>query len=189
VTDATGKYFGLVIAYVLPGFAALWSLQESSPTIRSWLQTSASLPAGLEAIFFVSLASIASGMTISTVRWAVVDTLLQMTGLHRPAWDDAKLQANVQAWELIVEAHYRFYQFYGHMAVVLPLFIASQSYGRTWGGILLGLLFECLFIAAAHDALSRYYARTSLLLGTISHEVKLFHDQRQPQTSSRERNH
>lgn len=186
MTDATGKYFGLVIAYVLPGFAALWSLRPYSAVVRSWLATSATLPAGLEAVFFVTLASTAAGMTLSALRWAVIDSAIALSGVRRPAWDDARLQDNVHAWEIVVEAHYRYFQFYAHMALVLPFLAATLPLSAS-SVVPFAVLCECLFLAAARDALAKYYSRASRLLGTVTSSQEPDHDQRQPQASSRQR--
>ena len=186
VTDATGKYFGLVIAYVLPGFAALWTLRPYSPTVRAWMETSASLPAGLESVFFVTLASTAAGMTISALRWAAIDSLFALSGVRRPAWNDARLQQNVLAWEVVVEAHYRYFQFYAHMAIVLPFMAFNLSLPALPVAVLT-FVFECLFLAAARDALAKYYARATRLLGTVPISKELGHYQRQSQESSRQR--
>ncbi|MBN8626023.1 MAG: hypothetical protein J0M17_11075 [Planctomycetes bacterium] len=186
MTDATGKYFGLVIAYVLPGFAALWTLRPYSPTIRSWMDMSATLPAGLESVFFVTLASTAAGMAISALRWAAIDSMFALSGVRRPSWNDAHLQENILAWEVVVEAHYRYFQFYAHMAIVLPFTAVALPMPSALIALLV-LVFECLFLAAARDALAKYYARASRLLGTVSISKDPSHDQRQPQESSRER--
>src|SRR5438105_1972012 len=105
VTELIGKNFGLLIAYVLPGFTALWGLQAFSPTISDWLKPAPTIPAGIESLVFVAMASVGAGMTVSAFRWAIVDTWHAWTGLPRPAWDDANLQANIDAFDTIVEAH------------------------------------------------------------------------------------
>lgn len=71
VNDLPGKNFGLLIAYVIPGFITLWGLRPLSPTIDGWLTSSAEFPGGMEAIVFVGLASIAAGMAANAARWLI----------------------------------------------------------------------------------------------------------------------
>lgn len=168
--DLTTKNFGILIAYVLPGFLSLWALQPYSATLRVWLAASATLPAGIEAVAFSTAASITAGMGLSAVRWLLVDTAMRRFGVVRPEWDDARYAANRDAFESLVDAHFRYYQFYAHTALVLPLFavraaVVSSSVPMpvVW---FLFVMAEGTLLLAAHDALSRYYARTERLLGS-----------------------
>src|SRR5690606_1848404 len=97
VPEFSGKNFGLVIAYVIPGFVPLWGVSLFSPTVARWFIPTPDIPGGLEVIFCITLASPAAGLVTSAVRWLVVDTLNHWTGLRRPAWDDAVLQTNLEA--------------------------------------------------------------------------------------------
>lgn len=169
LNDVAGKNFGLLIAYVLPGFALLYGLQPVSPVVRGWLAPSPTIPASLEAIFFVTVASTAAGMTLSAVRWLVIDSLHHATGLNRPLWDDAKLQQNVDAFDVIVEAHYRYYQFYANAAVALvAVVVIALATRQPWAFAPLSLALlatiEAVFLAMSRDTLSKYYERTRRLL-------------------------
>lgn len=56
--------FGLLIAYVLPGFAALWGTSYLAPEVRSWFgQAPAEVPT-LGGFLYLTVASIAAGLTI-----------------------------------------------------------------------------------------------------------------------------
>jgi hypothetical protein len=140
-------------------------------------------------VFYVSIASVAVGMTVSAVRWAVVDWLHAATGLTRPAWDDSRLNEQLPAFEALVENHYRYYQFYANMLVALALAyptwrLATQAAAFCWAD--LGFLFiEGVFLAASRDALRNYYRRSAILLGTQERTVS--HDQRTRQRRRRER--
>jgi hypothetical protein len=37
MTEMSQKNFGLLIAYLLPGFVVLWGISFFSPTVQSWL--------------------------------------------------------------------------------------------------------------------------------------------------------
>ncbi len=184
MNDLSGRNFGLLIAYVVPGFVVLWGLQPISTTIQSWLTASPTIPSGIEALFFVTVASIALGMTTSAFRWAIIDSLHAWTGLPRPVWDDAKLQQQLGAYDVIVEAHYRYYRFYANtlIALVMLAVIAwstEQPWTRSpqhWAAL---LLTNGVFLAMSRDTLRKYYLRTSRLLGTLTRK-EVENGKRQP---------
>lgn len=173
MTDFTGKHFGLLIAYVLPGFIVIWGAQPLSPMLTNWLSATPSLPAGLAAVVFVGLASVAAGMTVSAVRWLIVDAAHARTGLPRPQWDDATLPDKLNAFEAIVDAHYRQYQFYANSAVSIAFTFAVACMTGTMHSVTLPvatvvfLVLEFLFLITSRDTLRNYYRRGTLLLGSL----------------------
>lgn len=166
--DITRNNFGLVIAYVIPGFVALWGAGSVSPIVRSWLQPMPNLPASLESVFFVTLASVAAGMTASAIRFATIDQIHHWTGLRRPVWDDRRLQRNLQAFDAVVEDHYRFYQFHANSAVSLAFVFLTWWFTTTLHPVFLTLGFigiEAILLATSRDNLAKYYVRASQVLG------------------------
>src|SRR4051794_2531439 len=100
----------------------------------------------------------------STARWLVVDTLHHCTGLKPPAWDFALLAKNVQAFELLVGIHYRYYQFNANMLVALAWSYATGGAAEGWRrAAYVGL--AALFFLGSRDALRKYYDRAGRLLG------------------------
>ncbi len=152
--------FGLLIAYVLPGFTAL----QGMPFLSS--STAWGTGAGTSLTGFLSGAveAVAAGLTISTVRWLVIDTIHHRTGLRAPAWDFARLEKNVAAFELLVQVHYRYYKFYANMVVALAWAYIAGGYALGWPGLAYWLL-GALFFFASRDALQKYYGRAGRLLG------------------------
>jgi hypothetical protein len=112
IKESSLESFGLLIAYVLPGVIALLGVSYFSDPVRSWLGSSAADAPTVGGFLYVTLASIAAGLTASTVRWLIVDTLHHWTGIRQPRWDFSRLQANVGAFDVLIEIHYKFYQFY-----------------------------------------------------------------------------
>ena len=82
--EVSTSNFGLLIAFVLPGFTALWGAAYISPVLRSWLVGSGMTGPTVGGFLYVTLASVAAGLTVSTVRWAVIDTIHHWTGLTQP---------------------------------------------------------------------------------------------------------
>lgn len=168
--DTVHRNFGLVIAFLIPGLVALWGLSYFSPTLANWLSVAPGREPTIGSFLHVALGSLALGLIVSAVRWAVIDTLHHETGVPCPAFDFSKLQENLEAFVLSVEWYYRYYQFYSNMAVS----IASLTLCRAVSGVSQGLYevagilaLEAILIAASRDSLKRYYQRVGNLLGTL----------------------
>src|SRR5262249_53760002 len=80
-----------------------------------------------------------------------------------PAWDFARLEKNVGAFEYLVQVHYRYYKFYANMVVALAWAFAAGGYAQGWRGLVYWLL-AGLFLIASRDALRKYYERAGQLL-------------------------
>ena len=171
VKDITEKNFGLLIAYVLPGAVALIGISRFSAVVRSWLMSPSDAGPSVGGFLFVTLASVAAGMTASAVRWALIDTLHHRTGIAKPTWDDSKLPERLHAFEALVENHYRYYQFYSNSLVAMLFSYAtwrpSFAGGPGWSDMGM-LLLSAIFFAVSRDNLRRYYGRAAVLLGTLS---------------------
>src|SRR5581483_12018904 len=117
--DASVNDFGLLIAYVLPGFTAIWGLSFLSPSLRQWLGSSQAEAATLAGFLYATVASIIAGMTVSTIRWLLLDALHHRTGIRPPAWDFYQLRDSAAAFDTLVNIHYKYYQFNANMLVSL----------------------------------------------------------------------
>lgn len=83
--------------------------------------------------------------------------------------DFSSLQQNLNSFVLIVEANYRFYQFYANTFVALLVVATCRltAIGNIGGlgGWILGLSIESVLLAGSRDSLTRYYDRARDLLG------------------------
>jgi len=182
--EVTGQNFGLLIAYVLPGFVSLWAVGQFLPVVSGWLETSATPDnaATVGGFLYVTLASVGTGLTVSTIRWAIIDPLHHWTGIRRPPWDDSKLQERLGAFEALVENHYRYYQFYANMLVAMFVVLIARlaQSGRGVCEIDLAdcgiLLMSVIYWAGSRDTLRNYYTRATFLLGTRGRNKR--HDKR-----------
>ncbi len=161
--------FGPLIAYLVPGATTLWGIGRFSPTIESWFHVTPANAPTISGLLFLTIVSLAVGMTITAIRWAVVDQLHASTGLRAPPLDFSQLSGNVDALSLLIEIHYRHYQFYANMFVATAIAYACHrstapaSLGVGW--IDLGVLaLECIFFSTSRDTLRKYYVRTQQLL-------------------------
>lgn len=168
--SVTNDTFGPLIAYLVPGATVLVGLSPFLPVVETWLdgtQTNAPTVGGL---LYLSLTSLAVGMTVSAVRWAVVDLWHARTGIVAPDLDFARLPGRVEEFRLLIEIHYRHYQFYANMLVaVLVAYLGYRVHaGITWPGLpdLAVVFLEPVFYVTSRDTLGKYYTRSRQLLSS-----------------------
>ncbi len=169
------REFGLVIAFLLPGFLCLWGLSFAVPTIAAWLALSSQSQAPTVGGFlYVTLASLALGLLISAVRWASVDKIHELTGLKRPDFNTSALkdEHTLNAFQRIVESHYRFYQYYANTMVALIIsFICYVAFSPDKPSVFLWIIFIVVTMTlfyGSRDALRKYYDRGTDILSNAN---------------------
>lgn len=167
--ESIERNFGLTIAYVLPGFVCLWGASALSPLLTHWLAVDPTTNPSIANFLYTLLASLASGLTVSAVRWAAVDTLHHHTGVPFPDPDFSKLQDHLDAFKLSIELYYRYYQFYANMFIAIALAAGCRVTAGLWPSArasLVVIALEFVLLLASRDSLSRYYTRIAQTLGT-----------------------
>ncbi len=168
--DILNRQFGLVIAYLLPGFVVLAGLAPLVPVVAGWLQ--ADQTASFGAPLYALLAATAAGMVVSCFRWLIVDQIHSFTGLGGPAFNARALEERPAAFTLLIESHYRYYQFYSNTLVA----VAGTYSMHRWLGTSphlrfntdLGVLVLCaVLFAGSRDALAKYRGRSRQLIGNV----------------------
>jgi hypothetical protein len=167
--EVTNGNFGVLVAYLLPGFTALVGLSQVSDSIRPWLITPSHESPTIGGFLYLTVASLACGLLVSTFRWAIIDALHHRTGIPAPAWTFAVLDQKLQAFQLLVESHYRYYQFYANMFVALVIAFAAWAIEQSdMGRLLLGstifLVVEVTLFLGSRDTIRKYYRRSEELL-------------------------
>ena len=153
------EMFKGLIAYLLPGFVALWGVSCFLPTVESWINGSQQGSPTIAGLMYVTLASVAAGMTVSAMRWAVIDQLHHATGIVPPAWTFANLEGKLQAYLMLIENHDRYYQWHSNMFIAVAFYwVASAVSKRTFLphslAATLGILaLETILLAASRDAM------------------------------------
>ncbi len=115
--ESLDRNFGLLIAFVLPGFLFLVGLVELADQFSIDLPPQLVGSQQLGDFLYFLLASTAAGVGLSGLRWVIVDRLLHATGLEPPALNFQKLEAKHASFMLVVENNYRFYLFYANCLV------------------------------------------------------------------------
>jgi len=162
--------FGLLIAFLLPGFVALWGVSYGSEIVRSWFGASANDAPTVGGFLYVTLASIIAGMAVTIVRWLVIDTVHHYSGIARPNWDFSRLEERVAAFDMLNELYYRHYQCYANLAVAivfadLARHFAQATLADRLDGAAAALV--TLFFVGSRDSLRKYYRRSEQLLAPV----------------------
>jgi hypothetical protein len=174
MSEIPGRHFGLIIAYLLPGFVALAGIAPLSPVVAGWLTAAQS--AGLDAPLYTLMAATAAGMVASCFRWLIVDQIHALTGLGTAAFNARALEERPAAFALLVESHYRYYQFYANTLVAAAFAYSIHRWLGTSPTLgvatdLALLILSVALFAGSRDALSKYRHRSMQLVGqtVLSH--------------------
>lgn len=173
MAETSSRQFGLIVAYLLPGFIGLAGLSPLFPAVQDWLQPVKEGAFGFGPPIYAILSAIAVGMIVSCMRWLIIDHLHHWTGIRRPEWNDSALDRCLDAFNYIVEAHYRYYQFYANTLVALLLAYGMNRLGGKLPlldmGTDLGVFLLCaVLFVGSRDALAKYYLRTGRLIGQVT---------------------
>lgn len=172
VGEISSRNFGLLIAYLVPGFVTVLAVGGIVPSFGAWLATSPETQPSVGGVLFITLASLAAGMLVSSTRFIVIDTVHHRTGISPPQLDFAKLQPNLAAFGLLVEYHYRYYQFCANTLVAVAVAYGVRlAGGCSWcegfGWADCGfIVVEAVLFATSRDTLRKYYSRASEVLKT-----------------------
>lgn len=184
MNEVSVKNFGIMIAFVIPGFVTLWGVGRIFPSVGHWLQTSADSVPTVAGFMYLMLSSMAAGLTVSAIRWGVIDVAHHATGLEPPPWNFADLDERLPAFLALVENHYRYYQFYANMSVAMAIgygaYLASEpdQFCNSVGQHLMFVVLELIFVAASRDTLEKYYVRVAQLFSSPVRERSVNDDQR-----------
>lgn len=172
--DSIEKNFGILIAFGLPGFLFLAGLPIETRPFTDQLCTPSSSPT-LGGFLYALPVSLGCGLILSGIRWIAIDGIMHLSGLVQPKLNYSRLAPQLPAFTILVEHHYRYYQFYSNTLVaVLGLLLVHirlrglPSYEQfVWAAFLCVILFF-----AARDCLSRYYSRLTQVLPTSAFNLE-----------------
>jgi hypothetical protein len=168
--DIPGKQFGVIVAYLLPGFIGLAGIAHFVPLISVWLRPPTYAEASLGPPVYALIAATTIGMITNEFRWIIVDHIHLWMGVVPPVWDDRQLETRLGGFTYLVENHYRYYQFVANTLVAvfwtysLNRVLGTSSALGIWTDMGVIILCTALF-ATSRETLLKYYSRTSRLLG------------------------
>lgn len=171
--DNLNRQFGILIAYILPGFIALSGLVPLIPAVSGWLQPINHGEAGLGPPLYSLMAAAALGMLANCFRWLLVDHLLELTGIPKPVNAYYRLEEKLGAFDYLIDVHYRHYQFYSNALVaVIWSYGIHRGYQTLpllgWGTDLGIVVLSAVLLAVSRDTLSKYRRKLGQLLEPIA---------------------
>jgi len=163
--------FGPLVAYLVPGATVLLGVRPYFPVLQHWFAATPPDAPTLGGFLYLTVASLAAGMTVSAIRWAIIDSIHAKTGVLPPVIDFSRLEGRVDGLALLIDIHYRHYQFYANMQVAtLVAYTSNRAYhgfsaSSLWYDV--GVLaIETIFFLASRDTLRKYFRRSEQLLST-----------------------
>ncbi|MBZ5554639.1 MAG: hypothetical protein LAO21_18125 [Acidobacteriia bacterium] len=163
----SGLDFGIVIAFIAPGFVALQAASYHFSTVRAWMAAASDKEQTVGLFLFVLLASLSMGLVVSGVRALAIDNLLRfrfvLRGLVVPKvqldWSQIDSE-NLSILITIRDAFFRHYQFYSNTLVALLFWAFSHAFSDRpklpwYDWALITSLLVVLFFSG-RDSLQRY---------------------------------
>lgn len=147
---------------------ALMGLADYSETLRIWLGQAGSEAPSIGGFLLLTVVCVLAGMIVTTLRWAAIDRIHDRTGLKQPAWDFSQLKNREQGFAIMIDSHYRYYQFYANSIVAIPILLVGRWSANGFALLELagGITIAVLFFAGSRDSLRKYYERVDLLLSS-----------------------
>ena len=164
--EVNERSFGILIAYIIPGWIVLLGMSYRVDSVAGWVSGSVSASPTIGGFLYSTLASIGLGVATSTIRWLTVDSAMKHLGVRPKKVKFNELRDRYQAMTMLIDGHYRYYQFHGNLMVALPISMsfrwASSRFSIT-EAMLITLIWIVLFLGAK-DSLAKYYQRSTELL-------------------------
>tara|TARA_R110002049_G_C9174280_1_gene562384 strand:+ start:2216 stop:2827 length:612 start_codon:yes stop_codon:yes gene_type:complete len=169
------RSFGIVIAFVIPGWIALLGLAPFVPLFDQWLSGPLDESPTVGGFLYSLLASIALGIFASTLRWLAVDSLIAVFQPTKRAPDFGKLRDAHDAMRVIIEGQYRFYQFYGNGFIAILAVACARWFHHSfdWSEFALFALIGIILLLGARDTKHKYDVRLAQLLPTTIEDQKV----------------
>ena len=173
--EVNSNNFGLLIAYLIPGFITLIGVARISPTVDAWLRAGADEVPTVSGFLFGTLAAIAAGLVINAIRWHTVDPLHYASGVPRKRWDYPRLADQVAAFQYLVANQFRYYECYANTMVAIAFssavwFATADSIDATAVAAFLAIQF--VLWSASRRTLLNYHRRIGAFLGEQYPEKK-----------------
>lgn len=172
--DKIGRYFGLVIGIVIPGFVGLYAISFFVPVVAAWLGIVAQASTGIGGFLFALLGSIGMGLFVGGIRALILDR--RFPGRVRPNYSRRHEPSVESAYLNILAAHYPYYQFYSGMMFALGLLYLAwlTTWPPTMRVVAVSLLLvvgEIVLYLSAVDAITRFLDKRLALLGPAGQET------------------
>jgi hypothetical protein len=159
--------FGLLIAYIVPGFVALIGVARIFPAIQQWLAVAPQVSPTIGGFLYSTLGAVGAGIFVNAFRWQVVDRLHHLTGVPKRTWDYSRLPSQLGAFQFLVSNQFRYYECYANLLVSIGFtFVVYAVNDKLAIGV--WVAFWCVEVVlwnASRRTLVNYHARIGAFLG------------------------
>lgn len=152
--DVTSTSFGYIIAYLLPGLAALYALALWSAKIAEILHTFLTSASNIGLFLLVIATALGLGLLVGVPRRFLFEgRLYKGDRLNDSDYAQLGSEAKLTAYRAAIDETYRYYQFYGGITVVLPfLYLGWLVHYWQATSLLVKLLSVLIFIISEYCA-------------------------------------
>ena len=113
---STPGSFGIVIAFLVPGFVSLWGASYHSATLKEWFRVGNAGTPTVGGFLYVTLGSIAAGVAVSGFRWFLIDVIFcRVFKAKKNEFIFKNLPGREDAFGFVHENHYRYYLYYANI--------------------------------------------------------------------------
>ncbi|MFI6155873.1 hypothetical protein ACIBCA_24670 [Kitasatospora sp. NPDC051170] len=171
--DFTISTFGLLIAYLLPGFLVLYGVSFWSPQVEGLFNTFRAAKSDVGLSLLMLMASLTAGLILSPMRHLLYEVWCRFGAAKLESADFQKLgeAGKLDSFRTVVDEHYRHHQFYGHCSLaILPVAAGlvrtqgSHSTNGAWLVSLSSVAVEAALIYAARNTYKKYVDRAKIVL-------------------------
>jgi hypothetical protein len=162
--DITTTSFGLIIAYLLPGFVGLYGMSFWFSGLRQVYSAFLTAQSTVGLFLLVVVAALVAGLVVNSLRWAIYESWrcdgLSPDELAKLGADEKILNAYLQR----IDENFRYYQFSAGFSIGLPILYAGWL-STSWpcvgsylkvGSLLAFLAVEVVSVSAGVTAYGRY---------------------------------
>lgn len=173
VKELTSTTFGYIIAFILPGLLGLYGLALWFSGIDALLKPALAPNTTVGPSLFLLFCALTIGLFISATRFFIFERwLCKHHRFPQNMFRQLRESGNLLAFTAVVEQHYRYHQFYGGSAVAMLILFPRWMNNhwnelgclKSWGIIVLFLIFQTMIIESARDAFIRYVSRGNEML-------------------------
>lgn len=172
--DVTSTSFGLLIAFLLPGFVGVYSVTFWSATVKHVFERFLTAESNVGLLLMLVLAALAAGLQVTAVRWLLYESWRSRRTRLGPN-DFAALGSSedrLAAFRAAADEHYRYHQFWGGMSIVIPFLYwglrstncADLAIACNANAFWVFLVIEAVTIKAAIEAYRNYVSRARQIM-------------------------
>lgn len=181
IKNITTRSFGLIIAYLLPGFVCVLAISYWWVSLRELIENFLKSKSDVGSFLFALLLCLLLGLLMNAIRWVVYEKcFLRRHELPSGYFVKMSQSDRLLAVHTAIDENFRYHQFYGNLSLVIPvlyielllssftaispLSVSSCRFCVISVATIVFLVIETAIIWAAVAAFLRYIGRTMAIM-------------------------